>query len=37
MKTGKSLRMDLDFSGGGFEPFTAVPKQPLWIPGDARP
>jgi hypothetical protein len=35
-KTAKSLKIDVDFSGGGFEPFAAIPSQPLWIPGDAK-
>lgn len=35
-KTAKSLKIDVDFSGNGFEPFTAVPTRPLWIPGDAK-
>ena len=36
VKTAKSLKLDVEFSGEGFEPFTAIPAQPLWIPGDAR-
>jgi hypothetical protein len=35
-RTATSLRMDIAFSGEGFEPFTAVPAQPLWIPGHAK-
>lgn len=36
VKTARSLKLDIEFSGGGFEPFSAVPTQPLWIPGDAK-
>ncbi len=35
-KSARSLKMDVEFSGEGFEAFTAIPAQPLWIPGDAR-
>ena len=36
VQTASSLKVDVAFSGEGFEPFTAVPAQPLWIPGDAK-
>ena len=36
VRTATSVKMDITFSGEGFEPFTAVPPQPLWIPGDAK-
>ena len=36
LRTGKSLKIDVAFSGGGFEHFTAEPVAPLWIPGDAK-
>jgi hypothetical protein len=36
VRTAKCLKMDILFSGEGFEPFTAIPPQPLWIPGDAK-
>jgi hypothetical protein len=36
VRTATSVKMDIAFSGEGFEPFTAVPSQPLWIPGDAK-
>ena len=36
MRTAKSLKIDVAFSGNGFEHFTAEPAAPLWIPGDAK-
>jgi lysophospholipase L1-like esterase len=36
VRAATSVKMDIAFSGEGFEPFTAVPPQPLWIPGDAK-
>ena len=36
VQTAHSQKLDVAFSGEGFEPFTAVPAQPLWIPGDAK-
>lgn len=36
VSTAKSLKIDVAFSGGGFEHFTAEPAAPLWIPGDAK-
>ncbi len=36
VRAGKSLQIEVFFSGQGFEHFTADPPAPLWIPGDAR-
>jgi hypothetical protein len=36
VRTAKSLKIDVTFSGSGFEHFTAEPVAPLWIPGDAK-
>jgi hypothetical protein len=36
VRTAKSLKIDVAFSGSGFEHFTAEPLAPLWIPGDAK-
>ncbi len=35
-KTAGSLKLDVAFSGNGFEGFTADPPAPLWIPGNAK-
>jgi hypothetical protein len=35
-QTAASLKLDVAFSGNGFEHFTADPVAPLWIPGDAK-
>ena len=35
-RTARSLKIDVDFTGEGFEPFTAIPPRPLWIPGEAK-
>ena len=36
VRTAKSLKLDVAFSGNGFEHFTAEPVTPLWIPGNAQ-
>ncbi len=33
---GKSLRLDIHFSGRGFEWFGVVPPRPLWLPGNTK-
>lgn len=36
LTNGKSMRIEVHFSGKGFEWFSVKPPKPIWIPGEAK-